>query len=107
LPAWEKKLAEALAQADVAHPAGAGCAAFICRMEQVLEDSKRFYESRRPVVGMHEQPKQLLDEARRPIPAVAGRRCRLSGGANPPAFFFADGPTIRETWGILVWHNLE
>jgi hypothetical protein len=52
-------------------------AAFVCQMEQVLEVYKRPYDPRRPVVGMDEQPKQLITEARRPAPAAPGRPGRL------------------------------
>jgi len=52
-------------------------AAFVCQMEQVLEVYKRPYDPRRPVVGMDEQPKQLIAEARRPVPAAPGRPGRL------------------------------
>lgn len=52
-------------------------AAFVCRMEQVLEVYRRPYDPRRPVVCMDEQPKQLIAEARRPIPAAPGRPARL------------------------------
>jgi hypothetical protein len=52
-------------------------AAFVCQMEQVLEVYKRPYDSRRPVVCMDEQPRQLISETRRPIPAAAGRPGRV------------------------------
>ena len=48
-------------------------AAFVCQMEQVLEVYKRPYDPRRPVVGMDEQPKQLIAEARPPLPVAPGR----------------------------------
>ena len=41
-------------------------AAFVCRMEQVLEVYRRPHDARRPVICMDEQPKQLISEARRP-----------------------------------------
>lgn len=52
-------------------------AAFVCQMEQVLEVYKRPYDPRHPVVGMDEQPKQLISEARQPIPAAPGRPERV------------------------------
>ena len=52
-------------------------AAFVCQMEQVLEVYKRPYDPRRPVVGMDEQPKQLIAETRPPIPAGSGRPQRV------------------------------
>ena len=52
-------------------------AAFVCQMEQVLEVYKRPYDPRRPVVGMDEQPKQLIAETRQPIPAAPGQPARL------------------------------
>ena len=52
-------------------------AAFVCRMEQVLEVYRRPYDPRRPVVCMDEQPKQLIAEARQPLPAAPGRPARV------------------------------
>jgi DDE superfamily endonuclease len=52
-------------------------AAFVCRMEQVLEVYRRPHDARRPVICMDEQPKQLIAEARRPIPAAPGRPARV------------------------------
>ncbi len=52
-------------------------AAFVCQMEQVLEVYKRPYDPRRPVVCMDEQPKQLISETRRPVPAAPGRPDRV------------------------------
>jgi hypothetical protein len=52
-------------------------AAFVCRMEQVLEVYRRPYDRRHPVVCMDEQPKQLISEARRPIPPAPGRPARV------------------------------
>jgi DDE superfamily endonuclease len=46
-------------------------------MEQVLEVYRRSYDPRRPVVCMDEQPKQLIAEARRPIPPAPGRPARV------------------------------
>ena len=46
-------------------------------MEQVLEVYRRPYDPRRPVVCMDEQPRQLISEARRPIPAAPGRPARV------------------------------
>src|SRR6516165_3231347 len=52
-------------------------AAFVCRMEQVLEVYRRPYDLQRPVVCMDEQPKQLIAEKRQPIPASRGRGARI------------------------------
>ena len=52
-------------------------AAFVCQMEQVLEVYRRPYDPERPVVGMDEQPKQLIPETRQPIPAAPGRPERV------------------------------
>jgi hypothetical protein len=52
-------------------------AAFVCQMEQVLEVYKRPYDPKRPVVGMDEQPKQLISEVRPPIAAAPGRPERV------------------------------
>jgi hypothetical protein len=46
-------------------------------MEQVLEVYKRPYDPKRPVVGMDEQPKQLIAESRQPIAAAPGRPERV------------------------------
>jgi DDE superfamily endonuclease len=46
-------------------------------MEQVLEVYKRPYDPSRPVVCMDEQPKQLIAEARPPIPARPGQPPRV------------------------------
>jgi DDE superfamily endonuclease len=52
-------------------------AAFVCQMEQVLEVYKRPYDPRYPVVCMDEQPKQLVNEVSRPVPAACGRPARI------------------------------
>jgi hypothetical protein len=52
-------------------------ASFVCQMEQVLEVYKRPHDPARPVVCMDEQPKQLISESRRPIPAAPGRPARV------------------------------
>lgn len=52
-------------------------AAFVCQMEQVLEVYRRPYDPIRPVICMDEQPKQLISEARRPVPAAPGRPARV------------------------------
>lgn len=52
-------------------------AAFVCAMENVLEVYKRPYDPKRPVVGMDEQPKQLIAETRTPIPAAPGRPAKV------------------------------
>jgi len=52
-------------------------AAFVCAMENVLEVYKRPYDPKRPVVGMDEQPKQLIAETRTPMPAAPGQPARI------------------------------
>ena len=52
-------------------------AAFVCQMEQVLEVYKRPYDPKRPVVCMDEQPKQLIAESRREVPAAPGQPARI------------------------------
>jgi hypothetical protein len=47
-------------------------AEFACQMEQVLEVYCRPYDARHPVICMDEQPKQLIDEVRVPVPAGPG-----------------------------------
>ena len=45
-------------------------------MEQVLEVYCRPYDERYPVICMDEQPKQLIDEVRAPIPAGPGEAAK-------------------------------
>jgi hypothetical protein len=45
-------------------------------MEQVLEVYCRPYDARHPVICMDEQPKQLIDEVRVPIPARPGEEAK-------------------------------
>jgi len=52
-------------------------AAFVARMEDVLDVYKRPYDPHFPVVCMDEQPVQLLADVRAPIPAAPGRRERI------------------------------
>jgi hypothetical protein len=52
-------------------------AAFVCNMEQVLEVYKRPYDPLRPVVCMDEQPKQLISEVSKPVPAAPGQPARI------------------------------
>jgi hypothetical protein len=52
-------------------------AAFVCRMEQVLEVYQRPYDPRRPVVCMDEQPKQLIAEVNPALPAAPGQPARV------------------------------
>lgn len=52
-------------------------AAFAAHMEQVLEVYKRPYDAKHPVVCMDEQPKQLITEARKPVPAAPGQPARV------------------------------
>ena len=52
-------------------------AAFVCAMENVLEVYRRPHDPQRPVVGMDEQPKQLIAEARTPIPGEPGQPTKI------------------------------
>jgi len=52
-------------------------AAFVAHMEQVLEVYKRPYDAKHPVVCMDEQPKQLISETRKPVPATPGQPARI------------------------------
>lgn len=52
-------------------------AAFVCAMENVLEVYRRPYDPRRPVVGMDEQPKQLIAETRTPLPGKPGQPAKI------------------------------
>ena len=61
-------------------------------MEDVLSVYARIYDPRRPVVCMDEKPYQLLEHARDPIPATAGRDLR------------EDSEYVRHgTCSIFVW----
>ncbi len=51
-------------------------AAFVAHMEQVLEVYKRPYDAKHPVVCMDEQPKQLIAETRKSVPAAPGQASR-------------------------------
>lgn len=48
-------------------------------MEQVLEVYARPYDERHPVVCMDEQPKQLIDDVRRPVAAQPGQAAKEDG----------------------------
>jgi len=48
-------------------------AEFVWKMEDVLEVYKRPYNSQRPVVCLDETSKQLIGEARTPVPAAPGQ----------------------------------
>jgi hypothetical protein len=52
-------------------------AAFVAQMEQVLEVYKRPHDPAHPVVCMDEQPKQLIAEVTRPLPAAPGQPARV------------------------------
>jgi transposase len=45
-------------------------------MEEVLDLYKRPYDPKNPLICFDEQPKQLISEMRRPIPAGLGKRAR-------------------------------
>ena len=49
---------------------------FVPNMEMVLDVYKRHYVPERPVVCIDESPKQLIAEAKSPIPAAPGRQAR-------------------------------
>lgn len=51
--------------------------AFVWAMEQVLAVYHRPHDPRFPVVGMDEQPKQLIAETRVPVPAAPGRPAKV------------------------------
>jgi len=67
---------------------------YVARMEDVLAVYERPYDPSAPVICMDEQPVQLIEETREPIPAAAGRPVRVdyeykrNGTAN--IFMFAD-----------------
>src|SRR5262249_4681157 len=49
---------------------------FVARMEGLLELYRRPYSERRPLVCVDEVPKQLVAEARAPVPPAPGRPAR-------------------------------
>ena len=81
-------------------------AAFVAKMEDVLELYCLPYDPRIPVVNMDEQPVQLVKETRRPIPVQPGQPRRYdyeyerAGTAN--IFMFVEPlgawrkPNVRE-----------
>jgi DDE superfamily endonuclease len=52
-------------------------AEFVCAMEDVIEVYQRPYDTKRPVVWLDEQSKQLIQETRTPIPAAPGQPERV------------------------------
>jgi hypothetical protein len=52
-------------------------AAFVAALEEVLTVYHRPYDPRRPVIGMDEQPVQLIKETRLPLPATLGQPLRV------------------------------
>lgn len=50
---------------------------FVANMEEVLDTYAQPYDSKRPVLCMDEQPVQLLNETRRPIPATKAHPRRV------------------------------
>jgi len=50
---------------------------FVAHMEEVLETYEKAYDPAGPVVGMDEQPVQLIGETRVPIPASKGHPERV------------------------------
>ena len=51
-------------------------AEFVCRMEEVLDVYERPYDPARPVICVDESSKQLIREARTPVPAAPGQPAR-------------------------------
>lgn len=49
---------------------------FVASMERVLDVYKRPYEENNPTVCMDESPKQLIDDAREPLPMKQGVETR-------------------------------
>ena len=76
-------------------------AEFVCAMEDVLEVYHRPFDATRPVVCLDETSKQLVAEARAPIPMVPGRPERVDyeyerhGTAN---LFLVTEPMIGQRW---------
>ena len=54
-----------------------GNAAFVARMEDVLEVYARPYNPKFPVVCMDETNKQLIGEVREPLPVEPGKPARI------------------------------
>lgn len=50
---------------------------FVAHMEEVLDLYREPYDPKRPMVNMDEQPVQLIEETRTPIPAAPGRPERI------------------------------
>jgi hypothetical protein len=50
---------------------------FVWRMEDVLDLYAKPYDARRPVVCFDEQPRQLIEEVRAPLPSAPGRPERV------------------------------
>jgi DDE superfamily endonuclease len=97
-------------------------AEFVACMEEVLETYARAYDPKHPVLGMDEQPFQLLKETRGPIAATKtqGKRVDYEDERNGTAsiFMFAEPLSgfrhatarVRRTkvdWAIEVAHMLD
>ena len=72
--ALKKKRTEAVAEAELVHPARSGgqSAEFVCAMEDVLEVYQRPYDGNEVLVCMDETSKQQVKETRVPRPAAPG-----------------------------------
>ncbi len=88
-------------------------AAFAASMEDVLEISAKPYDSAGPVICMDEQPVQLLQETRTPIPATArpGKRVdyEYERAGTAHSFMFTEPPagwrevSVRRTKTRVDW----
>jgi hypothetical protein len=76
-------------------------AEFVCAMEDVLEVYHRPFDPKRPVVCLDEASKQLVAEARAPVPAAPGRPERVDyeyerkGTVN---LFIVTEPMVGQRW---------
>ena len=70
--ALKKKRTEAVAEAELVHPARSERAEFVCAMEDVLEVYQRPYDGNEVLVCMDETSKQQVKETRVPRPAAPG-----------------------------------
>ncbi len=49
---------------------------FRARMYDILDLYEEPYDSKRPVIGLDEKPKQLIEDSRTPIPTMAGKTAK-------------------------------